>query len=172
MDANHLGRPQDGGQPEGGSSGYSTYRYRTLDDALVTVSLEGAEVVQSRCSGCDVTALFVGSVDQAQHEANNHAEPCRAVDPHGGDIAEMVREVAADIRTELSHIVTRAGAGIALSGALLIGTVQQTPTTMPLFAIGAAGAVALTISLLLFFSVLLPPPARATRTALFRWGAY
>jgi hypothetical protein len=80
--------------------------------------------------------------------------------------------VAADIRTELSHVVTRAGAGIALSGALLIGTVQQTPTTMPLFAIGAAGAVVLTISLLLFFSVLLPPPARATRTALLRWGAY
>jgi hypothetical protein len=43
---------------------------------------------------------------------------------------------------------------------------------MPLFAIGAAGAVVLTISLLLFFSVLLPPPARATRTALLRWGAY
>jgi ABC-type Fe3+-siderophore transport system permease subunit len=172
VDADHRGSPHDTGRFTGGSAHHSTYRYRTLGGALVTVHPSEEGVFESRCSGCDVTASSTGGIDQARHDANRHAEHCRAVESHGGDIAEIVREVAADIRVELSHVATRAGAGIALAGALLIGTVQQTPATMPLFAIGAAGAVVLTISLLLFFSVLLPPPARRTRSALLRWGAY
>jgi hypothetical protein len=43
---------------------------------------------------------------------------------------------------------------------------------MPLFAFGVAGAVALTISLLLFLSVLLPPPTRPTRSSLLHWAEY
>lgn len=156
----------------GGDGPQSACRYRTPGGALVTVSSNDTGGLEYECSGCHARGDSGTSTDRARQEASRHAEHCRALDPHGVEAAEVMREIAADVRTELSRIDTRAGAGIALSGAILIGTVQQTPTTGRLFAFGVAGAVALTISLLLFFSVLLPPPTRPTRTSLLQWGEY
>jgi hypothetical protein len=82
------------------------------------------------------------------------------------DTVDIAREIAIDLRAELSRIDSRAAAGVALVAAILVGVVSQTPARMPIFAVAIAAAILLTIALLLFLMVLLPTPTLPSQRSL------
>jgi hypothetical protein len=90
----------------------------------------------------------------------------RRVDGSPEDTVEISRELAIDLRAELSRIDSRAAAGVALIAAILVGVVSQAPTKMPIFAVAVAAAILLTAALLLFLMVLLPTPTLPSHRAL------
>ena len=125
-----------------------------------------------RCEGCGTHQDQVAELVQALSQANEHASECRAVsDPRFRYVADVARELGADVRAELPRIDARAAAGIALSAAVLIGAVGQAQP-MPVLAFMIVAAALLTVALLLFFAVLLPAPAKTSRVSIGRWAAF
>jgi hypothetical protein len=79
---------------------------------------------------------------------------------------EISRELAIDLRAELSRIDSRAAAGVVLIAAILVGVVSQAPTKMSIFAVAVAAAILLTATMLLFLMVLLSTPTLPSHRAL------
>ena len=139
--------------------------YLTLGGCTVTVSGNEQAVYTFRCEGCGTHQDQVAELVQALSQANEHASECRAVsDPRFRYVADVARELGADVRAELPRIDARAAAGIALSAAVLIGAVGQAQP-MPVLAFMIVAAALLTVALLLFFAVLLPAPAKTSRVS-------
>jgi hypothetical protein len=144
--------------------------YLTLGGCHVAVFATGESSFSYRCEGCNAQPYRTGGRLQALSRANQHAAQCRAArSQHYRDAAEIAREVTTDVRAELPRVDARAAAGIALSAAVLIGTIEA-PRTMPLLAFAVIGAALLTIALLLFFAVLLPVSGKAARASARRWA--
>lgn len=134
--------------------------FLTRGGALVVSSPQGRHRWAYRCDGCGTRGTA-----RSHAPANRHASRCRgAPDPAAREAAERVQEVIAELRSELPQVDARAAAGIALTSAVLIGTVTAAPLTMPAFAFAAAGAALLTVALLGFVAVLLPSQAGTTPT--------
>jgi hypothetical protein len=150
-----------------------TWWYLTLGGCHVAVSASGSGNYSYRCTGCDVQSVQAEGRLQALSHASQHAAQCRAMsNPRSRDAAEIARELAIDVRAELPRIDARAAAGIALSAAVLIGTVGQPPPTMPGYAFAVVAAGLLTLALLLFFTVLLPVSAEGRHASLRRWASF
>ena len=100
--------------------------YLTVVGHQVTVSLNGQGAYRYHCEGCNVQEDRRSERAQVLSEANEHASRCRAMSSRRAkDVEDIARELYADVRAELPRIDARAAAGIAISGAVLIGAVGQ-----------------------------------------------
>ena len=146
--------------------------YVTLGGCQVTVSANAQGSYSYRCQGCNAQQDKAEGRVQTLSHANEHAGQCRAIsNPRYREVADIARELSADVRAELPRIDARAAAGIALSAAVLIGAVGQAQP-MPILAFMVVAAALLTLALLLFFTVLLPVPAKASKASIRRWATF
>jgi len=154
------------------TSGSSQRWYLTLSGSHVELIADDRGLHRYHCTGCDTYSNRPEGRQPALKHANEHASQCRATSHlWSGNVTQIAQDVTADVRAELPRIDARAAAGIALSAAVLIGVTGQ-PPPMPIlpFAIVAAGL--LTVSVLLFFTVLLPAPSGASRVSIRRWAEF
>jgi hypothetical protein len=146
--------------------------YVTLGGCQVTVSANDQGGYSYRCEGCNAQQDKAEGRVQTLFQANEHAAQCRAISNlRSRDVADIARELTADVRAELPRIDARAAAGVALSAAVLIGAVGQAQP-MPILAFMVVAAALLTIALLLFFTVLLPVTAKGSQISIRRWATF
>jgi hypothetical protein len=146
--------------------------YLTVVGYQVTVSSNDQGGYRYRCEGCNAQQDRASERARALSEANEHASICRAMSSRRAkDVEDIARELYADVRAELPRIDARAAAGIALSGVVLIGAVGQAQP-MPILAFMVVAAGLLTVALLLFFTVLLPVPAKASPASVRSWATF
>jgi hypothetical protein len=144
-------------------------RFATVGGAAVELTASGGRF-WFECGGCGRRSEQSGGFANAQDAANAHAWHCRATaDLITRDRADLVRDLLLEFRQEIHQLDTRAGAGMTLSAAVLIGVVSQAPPAEPGYSLAVVGAALLTIALLMFFSVLLP--ATATGYHVYAKGA-
>lgn len=146
--------------------------YLTVVGYQVTVFLNGQGDYRYHCEGCNVQEDRPSERAQVLSDANEHASKCRAMSSRRAkDVEDVARELYADVRAELPRIDARAAAGIAISGAVLIGAIGQAQPR-PILEFMVVAAVLLTVALLLFFTVLLPVPSKASPASVRSWATF
>jgi len=140
--------------------------YRTLGGAVVVVATT-ALGLRFQCQGCHEESDWLADQQRANSQANAHASRCHSTpDPNVELSATAAAQVALELRADLQRIEAKAAAGIALSAAVLLGVIAQTPHAQPVFSFGVGAAALLTIAVLGFFTVLLPRKLGGAHSAL------